>query len=168
MTGRRVRGQLRLLGVGVLLAWAALSGCYTYQPSTVSPEAGDEARALLTPEAAIRRSEMLGETVREVEGKVLESDASSLRLVVVRDQLRDELRGNVLFADTLLIPSQDIQSLEVKQLSVVRTGLLGAGITAAVVLALTQAVDAGGGGGDGNGGVPNPFTIPLFRILPGR
>ena len=99
---------------------------------------------------------------------MLESDASGLRLVVVRDQLRDELRGNILFVDTLLVPNRDIQSIEVKKLSPVRTGLLGAGIAAAVVLVLTQTLDAGGGGGDGNGGVPNPMTIPLFRILPGR
>jgi hypothetical protein len=152
----------------LLLALVSTAGCYTYQTTGVAPEPGEEAKALLTPEAAIRRSEAIGETVREVEGEVLESDASGLRLVVVRDQLRDELRGNILFVDTLLVPNRDIQSIEVKKLSPVRTGLLGAGIAAAVVLVLTQTLDAGGGGGDGNGGVPNPMTIPLFRILPGR
>ncbi len=72
-----------LMGMALL----SLTACYTYQPvRTVS--VGDQARARLTVDEAVRQSEVTGEPIRDVEGRVSSvlSDRIGFDVVTARGQ----------------------------------------------------------------------------------
>jgi hypothetical protein len=158
-----VRGTLIAL---TLILWTA--GCYTYKPVATVPAPGTEIQARLTNEAAIERSQGLDEPVTVLQGELLESNADGLRMVVVRDQLRDQFRRNVTFVDTLQVSTSEIQFVEVRSLSASRTSFMALAAAAAVALVVGAGINAGGDSGGDNGGGNPAQMIPLFRILPRR
>jgi hypothetical protein len=158
--------SIRAVAAALLLTTTSL-GCYSYKETVTPPAPGSDVRVRLTNEAAIERSNGLPEPVTTLEGELLDSRSDMLELVVIRDQLRDQFRQNVVFADTLQVATTEVQFMEVQELSWLKTGILAAAIGVGVALVASQAIEAGGGG-EGDPGKEPTQIIDFFRLAPNR
>ena len=118
------------------------SGCYTFQPvRQASP--GDQIRARLTIEEAIRQSQDRDTPIRVLDGTVRrsESDRIDLEVVTARGQT---LQENFQFATSYSIPLTGIEEMSLRKLNPVKTGALLATLAAGLYLILDATVIDGG------------------------
>ncbi len=148
--------------VGLTLAVA--SACYTYKP-VEQPAPGAAVRAALTVEGAVRQSEFLGEPVRSLSGKFVSRDADAVRLDIITGASRGTF-NNIVLRDTLAIPTDQIITLEEREISWVKTAIVFAAV--ATITALGVGTLTGGGEDIDTGNPPitvfEGIRIPVFRI----
>lgn len=124
-------GRLRL-GVAALAAAALATACHAYAPSELGQvNAGDQVRALLTPDQAGRFAETLPAGGRLVEGVVVEAGAGEMLLEVPVVTRLEGIRVES-YNQRLRIPQAGIADLELRSLARGRTYAL-AGVAAAVL-----------------------------------
>lgn len=156
-----VRG-IRMVALGALLSLG--SGCYTYQV-VQQPRSGAEVRAVLTVEGAVRQSERLGQPIRSLSGRFVAGDDARLHLDVITGQSRGTF-NDIVLRDTLAVPRDQIVALEEREVSWIRTALVGVAAAAVAVVAIGSVTSGGGDieGGSGPGTQFEPVGIPFFRI----
>ncbi|MGB1656854.1 MAG: hypothetical protein ACPHO4_05850 [Longimicrobiales bacterium] len=133
---------------------ACLSGCYTFQPASVTELApGVDVRARITGTFADSLAAILPGDSRILEGTFIEVTGSRVYIDVPTSSAYQGMRLQTL-NQRIEIPSDEFVDLERKQLSRGRTGLaLGAVATAAAALIISQLTgEAGGGTSPGTGG----------------
>ena len=147
---RKVRRvlPLALLGIAPLVG-----GCYTYT-LVEDPPVGSMARVRVPVRSAVAGPAITPETIA-IEGLVL-SLGDTLSLEAGTRQFAGTFR-EVLRYDTLRVARDGVATIEVRNLSVVRSVTLGAGVAAATVaLAFgafgTEAGEGGEGPGEGGSG----------------
>ncbi len=163
--------RIRLLPVAAMVVGATLlAGCYTFRPMDRPPRPGDHVRANLTTPGAIRLSELTGEPERSLEGEVAVVDDDALGIAVVRTRSTKDFQPQFVLKDTLLLPREDVASVELRELSPLRTGAALAAGGGAVGYLLYRALGGGRGGGEEppEGGRPTFVLIPLLSIPVGR
>lgn len=144
-----------------LLFLTALGGCYSYQAvlgDDLRP--GDPVRLRLASEPAQRLSAQVGSAVRSVEGPLLRATSDSLRLSVGWGAYY----AGTMFEgrqDTLQFHRSEVLEIDRREFSRVRTGVVVAALTTAIVV-LFKAIDLGGQAGD------DPPTDPTVTVIPGR
>jgi len=123
---------------------------------------GDQARARLSIEEAVRQSDVTGEPVREIEGSVsmVSADRLGFDVVTARSQTAIE---NFQFSTTYDVPRTGIEELALKELSVAKTAGAVALIGGIVYLILDSTVIGEGGSGPGDIGDPADRVV-RFRI----
>lgn len=141
-----------LRGIGLALAFVvALSGCFGYVPVVEGdPEPDAEVRLRLSNQAAAEISAQTGRTVRSVEGTLLRTTSDSL----VVDVHWGAIYAGTPFEgrrDTLGFARSDVVEVDRREISRLRTGLVGGGLVVAALLILRSFT---GGGGDS--GTPGP------------
>lgn len=125
-------GRLRLGAVAALAAPALATACHAYAASELGQvNAGDQVRALLTPDQAARFAETLPAGGRLVEGVVVEAGAGEMLLEVPVVTRLEGIRVQS-YNQRLRIPQAGIADLELRSLARGRTYAL-AGVAAAVV-----------------------------------
>ena len=152
-------GGSKMLGLAAVALLA--SGCFTYQPvPTVS--LGDQARARLTVAEAVRQSDVTGQPVREIEGRVasIMDDRISFDVITARSQ---DINENFQFSTTYELPRSEIEELSLKAFSPARTAGAVAVVGGLIYLILDSTVIGGGGSGPGDIGDPAD-RIVRFRI----
>lgn len=140
------------------------AGCYSYTPLQ-TPTPGADIRARLTSEAAIRHSEGLYDPILHYEGRVVEagSDSLALDILVARSSTTFQ---DIEIRDTIRLARMEIQSIESRELSTVRTVLFAVGVGAGV-FAVVKGIDqvVGGTGDDDTDPPPPAVVMPLSRWL---
>lgn len=140
-----------------------LSGCYTYR-LVEEPLVGSVARVRVPVEAAAGTGSPAGTVA--LEGLVV-SAGDTLALEAETRQFAGTLR-EVLRYDTLRVARDGVASIEVRNLSVVRSVTLGAGIAAGTVaLALAALGTEAGEGGEGPGHGGSESFAATFSIVVG-
>lgn len=161
---RCTRSRATWAGLAVAMA---LAGCSTYEPVT-SPAPRAPVRARLTVAEAVRWSELYGEPVRTIQGRVVRQDEEGLHLDVLLVRSSSQFRTGE-FRDTLVIPASGLESLAERRFSAWRTAVVGAGLVGAVYLIIDQVIAGGGGDENPRGGNPPPQSrLPLLQIPIGR
>lgn len=134
-------------------------GCYSYEPLP-SPSPGDEIRARLTAEAAVRRSEGLLDPILHYDGTVVDATADTL-LVDVLVARSSTTFQDVEIRDTVRLATGELQTIEGRRLSFMKSALftVAAGVAAfAVIKGIDQVV--GGTNDDDNNGEPG-LRVPV-------
>jgi hypothetical protein len=102
-----------------------ISGCYTYQPlPTTPPEPGTRISAELTDQGSIDMSSQLGPEVAEVQGEVIQSDSTALRLAILGTANRRGIESDWQ-REQVAIPVNALGRLQERKLSVGGTALVG-------------------------------------------
>ncbi len=131
--------------VVALLCFTSFAGCYRYSPAT--PDAlpsGAQVRARLSDEGVARLREITGNESREVEGQLISLDDDLFRLLI---RVRSE-NGNVFargLNQRLVMSSDHIIALDVRELDQARTGAVVAATAAAITVLVVRAIIAGSG-----------------------
>jgi hypothetical protein len=131
--------------VVALLCFTSLAGCYRYSPAT--PDAlpsGAQVRARLSDEGVARLREITGNESREVEGQLISLDEDLFRLLI----RMPSGNGNVFARDLkqrLVMSSDHIIALDVRELDQVKTAAALATTAAAITVVVVRAIIAGSG-----------------------
>ncbi|MGH7466607.1 MAG: hypothetical protein ACRENP_01340 [Longimicrobiales bacterium] len=147
----------------VSMCAAVSTACYSYVP-VQSPRPGMDVRARLTTEAAVRRSQGLDDPIVRLDGRIVESTASSLSLDVLVARSSSAFQ-DIVIRDTVRLEIAEIQSIMASKVSPWRTALFTLGAAAAafgVVKGIDQIV---GGTGEEDGGGDPAFTVPIVRWI---
>lgn len=129
---RRSRAA-RVVGGSILLL-ATAAACHSYRPMIdEAPAPGDDVRIQVASETAAQLTERVGQPVRRVRGTVLDSGPG--------EGLTVDVGWGALYAgtplegrrDTITFRPDEVLEVDRRELSRLRTGLLGAGAMAAVV-----------------------------------
>ncbi len=100
-------------------------GCYTYRPlPSTPPQTGSRVSAELTDQGSIDLSSQLGPEVTQVEGEVLPSDSTALRLAILTTANRRGIESDWQ-REQVAIPVNALGRLEQRKLSVGGTALAG-------------------------------------------
>jgi hypothetical protein len=136
------------------LAWLAaallLGACYSYTAAgpvaTVSPKIGTRVALTLTPAGVAILGGQLGPQATFVEGDVLETDSTTLRLNVRR--VEDSRRiGTEWNGEQVTVPREAIASVTERRLSIGATAILGGLAVGGVIGAYAAFGTAGGADG---------------------
>ena len=141
-----------------------VTACYVYTP-VQAPMPGTPVRAALTVEGAVRQSEVMGQPIRNFTGRLVSLDSETLALDVITASTRGQLREIVL-RDTLMIPMDQVTMIESREISWIRTGVVGAGVATAVAVVINS-LTSGGENDPADGGPVDALdrvTIPIFQI----
>lgn len=148
----------------LMAAIVAAPGCYTFIPS--SPQEirpGQDLRVRLTAESAADYQDLRLANPRLLEGTLIEQSAEGL-VVEAEVGVGSDLRGSRVLVQQITVPTSGVLEVELKELHVLRTGVLVAGGGAAL-LAIVLNADGGGGDEDGpGGGNPEARRVPLLKF----
>lgn len=137
----------------VLLLTLGLNGCFAYVPSGGGPlRQGAGVRAVLKNPQDVRLVEVTANNVAVVEGEVVRADAETVLLsarTVISSSGYEQLGGGA----TVEIPRGNIERLEERRFSTVRSAGL-AGIVVALTAVTAAAATGLGIRGGGSGGPP--------------
>ena len=150
----------------VLLAMIVGSGsaCYSYAPHAGPVVPGESVRARLDVEASVRRSELLGEATRSVEGRVLNvAPNGDLQIEVLLGRNVAAFPGEDRLTRTFELAPDEIVALERRQFSLIKTAALSAIGIAITSVAIQRAVT---GGDDGGGSGPGRGFSLIFGSIP--
>jgi len=146
-----------LCGALVLFGLPTLAACYTYVPVVgETPSPGEQLRVRLSQEQTIRLSEMTGQTIRTLDGRLFRAEPDSLIL----DVGWGAIYAGTMFEgrrDTLAFHVQDLVEVDRRELSRGRTALVSAGLVAAMVMIVTSIRGGADTGGPGNGNGTPPI-----------
>jgi hypothetical protein len=146
-----------LLSIAVVCTIGA--GCYNYEP-VESPSPGDEIRARLTADAAVWRSEGLLDPILHYDGTVVDATTDTLVLDVLVARSSSAFQ-DVEIRDTVRLGKSELQSMQGRRISVVKSVLVtvAAGVAAfAVITGIDQVV--GGTTDDDDDGEPG-LRVPI-------
>ncbi|MFC1661174.1 hypothetical protein ACFL3S_06935 [Gemmatimonadota bacterium] len=147
--------------VGIL----ALSACTTYipHPSDAPLPSGTEVRAELTTPGAVRISDLFGQPLRSVEGRVLSVSSDSMYVALLS---ATELGRPWDAVDTLSFAQGEILRLAEKRIDKKKTALLvgGVGTVSGVIIAALFRAATGSTEGEGPG-EEDRTIIPIFSII---
>ncbi len=160
-----MRGRERVVSLAILCTIAA--GCYSYRPAG-SASRGDEVRARLTSDAAVRHSQGLEDPILHYDGVVVEASPDSLFLDVLIARSSSTFQ-DVEIRDTVKLGNGEIQSIQGRYLSVGKTALFTIAVGAAA-FAVVKGIDqvVGGTGDDDDNGTPGlrvPVPVPGWSVL---
>ncbi len=158
------------------LRWSALaaaticlvSGCYTFTAVQGVPPVGTDVRATVTDEEALRLSRQTGALSRTLDGRLVGATNDSVVVSVVTFRAVSGISGSRQLRQSVMIPRDGLESLEVRRLSTWRSGVLGVLGAAGVAAVVNQVVVGGAGDDDPGTGEPIGTLIPIFRIPIGR
>ncbi len=154
----------------VVAIFAAFFGtaCYTFQPASGTPPIGTDVRAVVTDEQALRLSEQTGRLSRTVDGRLIGASEDSVFVSMVTLRMPVEVAGTRQLRQSVGIPREGLAELATRELSILRSGVLGALAGAGIYLIVRQ-VRAGGNIDDtSDDGNPTGALVPIIRIPIGR
>jgi hypothetical protein len=124
----------------IFSAVALVGGCYVRRPVSVPvPEPGTEVEVRLAyPTDSAAPS---GGGIDVFEGRVLASGRDTLALAVRQTLRADGISTQRWNGERVAVARADIARVEERQLSVVRTAILGAGVVTALVLAARAVIN---------------------------
>ncbi|MDH5589235.1 MAG: hypothetical protein OEZ65_05775 [Gemmatimonadota bacterium] len=149
----------------VLCSVVTMSGCYTYVPGEVgeiSPP--EEVRLRLAPVEAARVSDFLANDTRAIEGRVVESAADSVLLLV---PVHSELRGNrvTTLNQRVQVARSGVIDVELKQLDRGKTYLTAAAAAGLLAYITVDRLFGPGGSNPNQPGVPpGEAVVPSFSF----
>lgn len=149
-------------------AIAALAGCYTFAPVRGVPPVGNEVRATVTDEEALRLSRQTGQLARTLDGRLVGATEDSVVVSVVTFRVASEVSGSRQLRQSVVIPRAALERLETRELSTWRTGIAGLLAATAVYVGIERVVVGGRNGEDTDDDEPIGTLIPIFRIPIGR
>ena len=155
-------GRGRRLGGALVGATLALSGCYKYVPTRLDVTPVDErVRLLVTPAGATDLAAFGGADgpAPTVEGRVvgLEGGTLLMRVPVGNGSMTP---GAVSFDQMIRVPSEEIISIERREIDRAKTGILLAGAVGGAALVVLGIMEASGQRSD----PPNDPDLYLFSI----
>lgn len=168
----RPRGIARVpAALGALLCLMVASGCYTFQPTTLTELApGQDVRIRVTGSYADTLGPiLLTDDARVVEGSVVELPPPSLLLEVAVSNELQGMRFQTL-AQRVALPTDEIVEVESKELSRGRTyGAIGviAAVAAAIVIDQLSGRSGGGSIPGGGGPVESVVESPGLSVVTG-
>lgn len=154
------------LGIGVSCAAALFSaaGCYAYAPVQGPAPVGTDVRATVTDEQALRLSDQTGELSRTVDGRLVGATDDSVFVSVVTFRVASEVSGSRQLRQSLVIPRDGLEELATRELSVWRSGLMGALAASGVALVINQVIVGGSNDEDADDGRTIGTLVPILRI----
>lgn len=146
----------------------AVGGCYSFAGIQGDPMVGTDVRATVTDEEALKLSSQTGQLSRTFDGRLVGVTDDSVFVSVVTFRAVSEVSGSRQFRQSLVIPRSGLEALETRELSVMRSTLVGALAATGVALVINQVV-AGGSRDDIDGpDLPTGALVPIIRIPIGR
>lgn len=146
----------------------AVGGCYSFAGIQGDPMVGTDVRATVTDEEALKLSSQTGQLSRTFDGRLVGVTDDSVFVSVVTFRAVSEVSGSRQFRQSLVIPRSGLETLETRELSVMRSTLVGALAATGVALVINQVV-AGGSRDDIDGpDLPTGALVPIIRIPIGR
>ena len=129
---------------------------------------GTDVRATVTDEEALKLSSQTGQLSRTVDGRLVGLTDDSVFVSVVTFRAVSEVSGSRQFRQSLVIPRSGLEALESRELSVMRSSLVGALAATGVGLVINQVVAGGSNEDDTDTGLPTGAMVPILRIPIGR
>ena len=130
------------------LLLVTLGGCHSLVPLERAPVVDDEARVRLTELGAAMMAPILGPGVTGVRGRIISADSAVMRVSVVAVTDRDGIENSWL-GEQVTLPRQHIAGFDRRELSQVRSAVVGAGI----VTGMYMLFRAASGGFEGIGAI---------------
>jgi hypothetical protein len=136
------------------VAMATQLACHTYLPAQdVVPVSGKKVAVVLNDRGRLLVGDRLGESVQQIEGRLLSSTDSVVTLSVTRTVM---LQGSsaVWAGENVAIPREGVRSFRLREFSRGRTAALSVALVAGIALlgGLLTLVAGGGGRPGGDGG----------------
>lgn len=150
-----------------LLVLCSTAACYTYAPMQGVPPVGSDVRVSLSDEEALRVSGQTGELSRTIDGRYTGAAGDTVFLSVATFRSSAEV-GSRQFRQSLAISREGLERFSSRELSLVRSGIVGGLAAGGIVLVIREVVVGGSNDDDGNGGNPTGTLIPIIRIPLGR
>ena len=144
------------------------SACYTYRPISGSPQVGTDVRVTVTDEEALRLREQTGELTHTLDGRFTGARGDTLYVSVVTFRAETERSGSRQMRHSLAIARDGMEGVASKELSYLRSGIVGALAGAGMFLVMREVVVGGSNDDDGDGGNPIGTLVPIIRIPLGR
>ena len=144
------------------------TGCYTFQPTSGTPPIGTDVRAVVTDEQALRLSEQTGQLSRTLDGRLVGASDDSVFVSVVTLRMPTEISGTRQLRQSVGIPREGLAELATRELSMLRSGVLGALAGAGVYLVIRQVTAGGNVDETPDDGNPIGTLVPIIRIPVGR
>ena len=157
----------RVMKVSCAAALFSTAGCYTYAPVQGVAPVGTDVRVTVTDEEALRLSRQTGDLSRTVDGRLVGATDDSIFVSVVTFRATSEVAGSRQLRQSLVIPREGLEELMTRELSVLRSGLMGALAASGVALVINQVI-VGGSNDDTDDGQTIGTLVPIFRIPIGR
>jgi hypothetical protein len=152
-------------GLPLLLLMLYTAGCYTYRPAeTLRP--GNDVRARLNTEAAVRRSAGLDEPITTYSGRLVRETPESITLDVLIERDPSQFSAAEI-RDVVTLERSEIQSLMVRELSTSRSIVFAAAATVGAVAIITGITTVIGGSEDESDPPPPAASVSLFRLQHG-
>ena len=158
----------RLPSVVTVLAALAGTGCYTYQATSGTPPIGTDVRAVVTDEQALRVSEQTGQLSRTLDGRLVGASDDSVFVSVVTLRMPTEISGTRELRQSVGISREGLAEMATRELSMLRSGVLGALAGTGVYLVIRQVVAGGNVDDNPDDGNPIGTLVPIIRIPVGR
>ena len=153
--------------VAAAALWFA-GGCYTFAAVQGDPTVGTDVRATVTDEEALKLSSQTGQLSRTVDGRLVGLTDDSVFVSVVTFRAVSEVSGSRQFRQSLVIPRSGLEALETRELSVMRSTLVGALAATGVALVINQVVTGGSRDDIDGPDLPTGALVPIIRIPIGR
>jgi hypothetical protein len=149
--------RIRTLPAAALAALSAVTatGCFTYvhvDPNAVTP--GRDVHVELTDAGTAGLASLIGPGMVGIDGRVMQIDTSGIQLAVTQTTDRRAIE-HLWRGEPVTVPRPFVNTVSQRKFSATRTGLLSAGILAAVVGGVAgahAATSSSSGGGSGHGG----------------
>lgn len=136
----------------LLVLTASTAGCFHYVPVEAAPPQGTPVRAFLHRPVPVELREITANNIVMVRGEVIREEDERLLLSAFALESASEFE-HVAAGETVALPRDALERIEVKRISPTRTALAGAALAAAGYL-VNLALQSLGGGDDGGGGGP--------------
>lgn len=144
----------------VILAGMTVSGCHTFQPTSIAELApGQDIRVRISGAFSDSLSSILPGDLRSMEGAFVQSTATSVFLDVLVSSQYQGMRLQTL-NQRVEIPTDELQGIEWKQLSRSRTGF-----AVGTVIAFAGAIVIGQLSGEKGGGSPPGTPGPVDYMV---
>lgn len=144
------------------------SGCYTFTAVGGTPPVGTDVRATVTDEEALRLSRQTGALSRALDGRLVGATNDSVVVSVVTFRAVSEISGSRQLRQSVVIPRDGLEALEVRRLSAWRSGVLGLLAASGIALVVDRVVVGGSNDDDVDTDQPIGTLIPIFRMPVGR
>ncbi len=143
-------------------------GCYTFTAVEGPAPVGADVRVTVTDEEALRLSRQTGDLSRTVDGRLVGATDDSVFVSVVTFRAVSEISGSRQLRQSLVIPRSGLEELATRELSALRSGLMGVLAASGVALVVRQVVVGGSNENTDDPGLPTGTLIPILRIPIGR
>jgi hypothetical protein len=150
-------------------AWSAVllllslgpAACYSYRP-LAEPRPGMDVRARLTTEAALKRSQGMDDPIVRLDGTIVAATASSLSLDILVARTSSAFL-DVEIRDTVQLDLGEVQSIQSRRFSPLKTAVFVAGVGAAA-FGVVKGIDQIVGGTEDLPDDGTPTSPPPARV----